>query len=166
MLTVELNSVTTENDAPQCVSSGASAQHKGFTLLETTIALLLLMIVSLGSMSLFSFSIYNNSAAGDRATCLAIAQEALETLRTAQFDPSATSSLLAGGTTTQTNIARSGRLFTLTKTIDDNPATAAVDVNTTSTLKRITVTVTSQRSTQGWTAAGSVTLMTQRTQAE
>jgi len=127
---------------------------------------LLLMIVSLGTMSLFSFSIYNNTAAGDRATCLAVAQEALETLRTAQFDPSATSSLLAGGTTTQTNISRSGRLFTLTKTIDDNPATTAVDVNTASTLKLITVTVSSQSTARGWTSAGSVTLMTQRTQAE
>jgi Tfp pilus assembly protein PilV len=170
MRKLELTSVIVEleSDEIKFDALSRSPNESGFTLLETTLALVLLMIVSLGSMSLFSFSIYNNSAAGDRATCLAIAQEALETLRTAQFDPQTTSPLLTGGTTTQSGIVRSGRVFTLTKTIDDNPATTAVDVNAATTLKLITVTVSSQRIARGWASgtAGTITLMTQRTQAE
>jgi hypothetical protein len=124
--------------------------------------------VALGSASLFTFSIYNNSAGSDRASALAIAQEALETLRNAQFDPTATSALLAGGTTVQANIVRSGRVFVLTKTIDDNPSTTAVDINTATTLKLITVSVTPQSIGKGWGSGttGTVTLMTQRTIAE
>jgi Tfp pilus assembly protein PilV len=146
----------------------AGASQSGFTLLEVTIALVLMMIVALGSASLFTFSIYNNSAGSDRASALAIAQEALETFRSAQFDPTATSTLLAGGTTVQTNIVRSGRVFVLTKTIDDDPSTTAVDINTASTLKLITVSVTPQSIGQGWGSGttGTVTLMTQRTLAE
>jgi len=142
--------------------------QSGFTLLEVTIALVLMMIVALGSASLFTFSIYNNSAGTDRASALAIAQEALETLRSAQFDPRTTSTLLAGGSTVQSNIVRSGRIFFLTKTIDDNPSTTAVDVNTASTLKLITVSVTPQSIGQGWGSGttGTVTLTTQRTMAE
>jgi len=142
--------------------------QSGFTLLEVTIALVLMMIVALGSASLFTFSIYNNSAGTDRASALAIAQEALETLRSAQFDPRTTSTLLAGGSTVQSNIVRSGRIFVLTKTIDDNPSTTAVDVNTASTLKLITVSVTPQSIGQGWGSGttGTVTLTTQRTMAE
>ncbi|HEV8366514.1 MAG TPA: type II secretion system protein [Pyrinomonadaceae bacterium] len=146
----------------------AGLSQSGFTLLEVTIALVLMMIVALGSASLFSFSIYNNSAGSDRASALAIAQEAFETLRSAQFDPTTTSALLAGGSSVQSNIVRSGRVFVLTKTIDDNPSTTAVDVNTASTLKLITVSVTPESIGRGWGSGntGTVTLMTQRTMAE
>jgi Tfp pilus assembly protein PilV len=77
-------------------------QHEnqsGFSLLEATIALLLMMIVALGSASLFSFSIYNNSGGSDRATSIAIAQEALERLRSAQFNSTTTDPSLNGGPT-------------------------------------------------------------------
>lgn len=144
------------------------ASQSGFTLLETTMAMVLLMIVALGAASLFAFSIYNNSGGSDRATALAIAQEALETLRSAQFDPNSTSSLLTGGTTVQNSIVRSGRTFVLTKSVDDDPTTPAIDVNAASPFKRITVTVSSQSIGRGWAsgATGTITLITQRTMAE
>lgn len=162
-LTAIVGKAPTRSTSP-CLTTDQS----GFTLLETTIALVLLMIVGLGSVSLFTFSIYNNSGGSDRAAALAIGQEALETLRKAQFDPNSTSPLLAGGTRVQDDIVRSGRSFVLTTTIDDDPTTTAIDINAASTLKLITVTVTAQSSGRGWAsgAGGTITLITQRTMAE
>jgi len=155
--------------------SDAAREHQqyvpkqaGFTLLETTIALLLMMIVALGSASLFSFSIYNNSGGSDRAVSLALAQEAIETLRSAPFTTTTTDPRLNGGTLVQNGLNRDGRSFRLTTIIDDNPATAAVDVVPTSSLKSITISVQSQSIGGGWAsgASGTVTLITQRARAD
>jgi len=136
----------------------------GFTLLETTIALVLMMIVALGSASLFSFSVYNNSGASDRSASLAIAQQALEAIRGARFSSTVTDPVLAAGTVPQNGIIRDGRTFNLTRVVDDDPTTAAVDVIPTTTLKGITITVTGQSTVAGWAsgAGGTVTLITRR----
>lgn len=140
----------------------------GFTLLEACIALLLMMVVALGSASLFSFSIYNNSGGSERATSMAMAQEALERLRSAEFSSTTTDASLAGGTTVQNGVVRDSRTYRLTRTIDDNPTTAAVDVNAASNLKTITVAVMPERIGGGWAfgAGGTVTLITQRARTD
>jgi Tfp pilus assembly protein PilV len=141
----------------------------GFSLIEAVIALLLMMIVALGSASLFSFSIYNNSGGSDRATSLAIAQEALEVLRSAQFNATTTDASLAGGTTVQPDVVRDGRTFSVTRTIDDLPSsTDAVDVDAATTLKGIKVTVVPQSIGRGWASGvgGTVTLITQRSKTD
>jgi prepilin-type N-terminal cleavage/methylation domain-containing protein len=148
--------------------SDPAGGEKGFTLLESTIALLLMLIVALGSASLFSFSIYNNSGGSDRATSLALAQQALEVLRSAQFNSTTTDASLNGGQTIQAGVVRDGRTFTITRTIDDNPATTAQDIDATSNLKGITVTVVPQSIGGGWAfgAGGTVTLRTQRARTD
>ncbi len=120
----------------------------GFTLLEAVIALLIMLIVALGSASLFSFSIYNNSGGTDRATSLAVAQQALERLSSAQFNSSTTDTVLNGGTTVQAGIVRDGRQAT--------------------NLKGITVTVVPQSIGRGWAfgAGGTITLITQRSRSD
>ena len=136
---------------------GDSAEQ-GFTLLETVIALLLMLIVALGSASLFSFSIYNNSGGSDRAVAVATAQQALEILRTVPFRTANTDVRLNAGTFVQNNVYVNQRYFKITKIItDDSP-----------TLKSITITVQSQSIVKGWAsgAGGTVTLMTQRTRAD
>ena len=134
-------SLTSGGWIPPADERHSGAEQSGFTLLEAVIALLIMLIVALGSASLFSFSIYNNSGGTDRATSLAIAQQALERLRSAQFNSTTTDAVLNGGTTPQTGIVRDGRQFTLTVAVDDNPSTQAIDVNTATNLKGITVTV-------------------------
>jgi len=141
--------------------------ESGFTLIEAMIALLLMMIVALGSASLFSFSIYNNSGGTDRATSLAIAQQALESLRSAQFNATTTDPSLIGATSVQT-VTVEGRTFRMTRTIDDLPATIAPDVDPTTNLKGITITVVPQSIGGGWASGvgGTVTLITQRARTD
>ena len=145
-----------------------SAGELGFSLIEAVIALLLMTVVALGSASLFSYSIYNNSGGSDRATSIAIAQEALELSRSAHFNSTTTDASLAGGTTSQTGIVRGGRQFNLTKTIDDDPATSGVQVNPATNFKSITVTVMPQGMGRGWAlgAGGTITLITQRSRTD
>jgi type II secretory pathway pseudopilin PulG len=146
--------------------SGRSGEF-GFTLLEAIIALLLMLIVALGSASLFSFSIYNNSGGSDRATSLAIAQQDLEGLRSAQFNSTFTDPSLVGGTTVQT-VEVERRTFRMTRTIDDLPSTPGPDIDPTTNLKSIKVTVVPQSIGRGWAfgAGGTVTLITQRSRTD
>jgi len=62
-----------------------SAQ-RGFTLLESAIALVILMIIGLGIASLFTYAIQANSRADDRELAMATAQRRMEWLRTIQFN--------------------------------------------------------------------------------
>lgn len=132
--------------------------EEGFSLIETTIAMLLMLIVALGSASLFTFSIYNNSGGSDRAVSLAIAQQAMEALRGATFNGTTTDAQLNAGSTTQNGVIRDGRSFTVTRTVVDNSTT----------LKTITITVRSQAIVTGWAsgAGGTITLMSQRSRAD
>ncbi len=132
--------------------------QQGFSLLEAIIALLLMMIVALGSANLFVYSIYNGTAGADRAASIAMAQEALEVLRSAQFNSTATDPVLNAGTTVQSGVVRDFRKFTLTVTITD----------ITATLKGITVTVVPESIGNGWAfgAGGTITLISQRSKTD
>ena len=105
--------------------------QRGFTLVETTIALLVMMVVGLGAASLFVYSIKNNGGAGDRAMAMAVAQQQMEELRRVSFSNSNLAATT--GTTSTVNIAVSGvnRPFRVVTTIAD----------TTTTLKTITIQV-------------------------
>ena len=144
-----------------------AASELGFSLLEAVIAMLLMTIVALGSASLFSYSIYNNSGASDRNTSIAIAKEALELLRTAQFNSAGTAATLAGGQTSQNGIVRGRRTFNLTKTIDDDPNTNGDQINAASNFKTITITVTPW-APRTWAVGtgGTVRLVTQRSRTD
>lgn len=113
----------------------------GFTLVETTIALVLMMIVSVGIAPLFVYATKYNSTAAIRAGALAIAQIKLEQLRATPFNScvSSTETLSVGDPT-------SGfQTYTVQLTV----------VNTTTTLKDITLVVTPKaRSTAGGQYAG------------
>ena len=140
----------------------------GFTLLETTIALVVMMVAALGAASVFSYSINYNSGGSDRLVALALAQEQLERIRSAQFNSTTTDTILAGGTLVQTGLVRNGKRFALTTTIDDNPATANVEIDIASSLKRITVAVAPQAVSPGWSLnpGATITLITLRARSD
>lgn len=168
----------TIHDEVSTTASPRRARERGFTLIETAIALVLMLVMALGAASLFAYSVYNNSGATDRAQTLAIAQQTLERLRHAKFSMSGTDAVLAAGTQTQT--ARhggqnpqdpqdpTGRVFRVVTTIDDNPSTFTINTNPLSTLKSITVTVTPLGAGPTWAsgAGGAVTLTTLRSKTD
>jgi len=107
----------------------------GFTLLETTIALVILMVVGLGAASLFFYAATNTSTANDRQLAMAVAQQRIEELRAVLFTD-ATLNATAG---TNTNVTSAGRPYLVRTVITDSNV-----VNGQPTLKTITVRVTPQ----------------------
>jgi prepilin-type N-terminal cleavage/methylation domain-containing protein len=161
----------------QAAPTPRTREH-GFTLVETAIALVVMLVMALGAASLFAFSVYNNSGASDRAQTLAVAQQVLERLRHAKFSMSGTDAVLAAGTQTQ-SVRRggqnpqdpqdpTGRVYRVVTTIDDNPSTFAINTNPLSTLKSITVTVTPLGAGPTWAsgAGGAVTITTLRSKTD
>src|SRR5215212_7850509 len=134
-----------------------SNNEHGFTLIETCIALVFMMIVFLGMAPLLVYAVNYNSGAAIRAGALAVAQQKLEQLRATPFETCASSN-----ETVSVGQPGSGlQTYTLQTTV----------VSTSSTLKTITVVVTPQvRSTAGGQYAGTsgwkygqVTVYTMRT---
>jgi Tfp pilus assembly protein PilV len=147
----------------RCAGQKRMKGEHGFTLIETTIALLIMMIVMLGAASLFAYSVFNNSSGADRTQTLAIAQQTMESLRSATFSNKATDAVLSAGTVTQ-YVTRGGlngsgaRPYTIVSTI----------VDTTPTIKTITISVTPTGAGPKWASgpAASVTIVTQRAKTD
>jgi Tfp pilus assembly protein PilV len=118
----------------------------GFTLLETTMALVVMMIGGLGIAAVFSFSIKNNTGARDRAAAIAVAQQELERLRNLEFN----------------NAGLNASTTTVTRTTGERSYTVRTTItNTTATLKTLEVRVTPASGSTQW-ALGSVTLVSYR----
>src|SRR6185436_7550426 len=61
------------------------SSQRGFTLLEASVAMVILMVIGLGVASLFTFAIQSNANADDRELSMAVAQKRMEWLRTIPF---------------------------------------------------------------------------------
>jgi Tfp pilus assembly protein PilV len=119
--------------APASKRNSSAKSEGGFTLIETVIALVIMMIVGLAAAGGFAFAIRYNSTASERAASMAIAQSALEKLRALPFSDAA----LAAATTNTTVSDGAGRTYTLSTTVADK-----IVVSGKTTLKSITVVVT------------------------
>jgi Tfp pilus assembly protein PilV len=124
--------------------------QRGFTLLETSIALCIMFVVTLATASLFVYAVNYNSGAADRSAALAIAQQRLERLRKSSFSDS----LLTTPSTSET-VLNAGRPYSVQTTI-----CTTSDCGGSPTLKLITVSVSPQAATQWANAA--VTITSQR----
>lgn len=122
-------------------------QEKGFTLMETAAALLVMMIGGLGICAVFTYAIKNNTGSRDRAAAIAVAQQEMERYRQVTFlDP-----LLTASAATSKTVTSADRTYQVTTTIAD----------TTTSLKTITIEVTPLLSSDPW-ALGSVRVSVQR----
>lgn len=127
---------------------GKNRNEKGFTLLETTAALLVMMIGGLGICAVFAFAIKNNTGSRDRALALAVAQQQMERYRQMKFIDTG---LTAHEATTETVTSADNRTYTVRTTITD----------TTTSLKTIKIEVTPILSSDPW-AMGTVEISVQR----
>lgn len=126
----------------QTPKNKAAKGQAGFALIETSIAMVVMMVGALAVSSLFVFSIQNNIGGGERALAMAVAQQQLEQIRSVTYEDTT----LDIGTTT--SIVRNGdRDYVVQKVVADelNPGN-----NTNKQMKRITITVTPQTAGPGW----------------
>lgn len=136
--------------------SACSASERGFTLIETSIALVILMVAGLGVASLFSYSIRYNSGGNDRALAVSVAQQQIEQFRSVTFtDPILN---VSAATVLNPDTVSNGRTYRVTKTVTGSNN----DVSGNPTLKTITIRVDPQSS--GW-AGFPVILRTTRSAA-
>jgi Tfp pilus assembly protein PilV len=144
--------------------------ERGFTLAETAIALLIMMVASVGVVSLFTYSIKYNAGAKDRELSMSVAQKRMEWLRGIPYNSTNralayhypdTANPASGGLakTADTGVSETmtvgGRDYTVVTTI------ANVDNadNTLAKIKKLTIQVTPKGANA---ALGQVTLVTQR----
>ncbi|CAN5350712.1 MAG: type IV pilus modification PilV family protein [Pyrinomonadaceae bacterium] len=116
--------------------------QQGFTLIETAIAMIVMMVAGLAAASLFAYSVYNNSGASERALAMAVAQAQIEQLRTVSFDEASLND--TGGTPAPTTIESAGHTFRLVKIVIWDDAT-------TPTRKTIRIQVTPTSAGPAWT---------------
>lgn len=136
---------------------------RGFTLIETSIAMVVMMVVGLSAASLFTWAVTYNSGAAARELGGGLAQQRMERLRSIPFDSDTrnlafTSGGLgatAAGGVTETNVLSGGRAFNVTTTIEN----LASDAAGAPTLKRITIRVVPAGAAP---ALGGVTISTLR----
>ena len=115
--------------------------EQGFTLIETMIALIVMMVAGLAAASLFIYAINYNSGAYDRTLALAVAQQRMEHLRKGSFNEVVSSN--------SSNVQSANRSFNVVTTV------------TGTSLKSITITVTPQGAGSGW-AGRPVIIISQR----
>ena len=113
-------------------------RQDGFTLLETAMAMVVMMIGGLGIAAVFAYAVKNNTGARDRAVSLAVAQQEVERLRALSFNDVALNA--TPNTLTPTTIVNGGRRYNLLTTI----------VDTTASHKTIQVQVTPLSSSDAW----------------
>ena len=121
--------------------------QRGFTLIETSISMVVMMVAGLAVSSLFAFSLQNNVGGGDRALAMGVAQQQLEQLRSVNFEDI---SLNAG--TTNATVTTGDRSYSVVKTITDETN----DDLSLKQLKTITITVTPTEGTPAWTRSSVV----------
>jgi Tfp pilus assembly protein PilV len=121
-------------DTRKGAAANGRAAGRGFTLIETAIALLILMVVGLGAASFMLFSIRNNTGASLRAGALAVGQQQMEELRSVTFD-NVESAVTAGGGSPKT-VTMAGQQYTVATGVTYSPSSAAP------TLKTVVIDVT------------------------
>ena len=125
-----------------------SGDESGFTLIETTIAMIIILVAMLGVAFSLTYAINYNSGNASRAKSLAVLQQEVERMRSAKFTPAYTDPLLAGGTSVRT-VSSLGSDFTVTTVVDNDPFTAGVQDETVFTsMKEITISARLTRQAQ------------------
>jgi Tfp pilus assembly protein PilV len=117
--------------------------ERGFTLVETSISMVVMMVAGLAVSSLFVFSMQNNVGGNERALAMAVAQQQLEQLRSVSFEDT---TMTVGATTT--TVRNGDHDYSVVKTIttEMNPNGSSKE------LRKITIQVTPLGGSHGeWT---------------
>jgi len=139
-----------------------TGEEGGFTLIETCISLLIMMIAGLGVVTMFTFAVTYNQGASDRARAFAVAQQQMEVIRSMAYADLTQAFAAANSVAVEQGTAGSDvRRFDVAVTITDE-----LVVSGTARRKSINVTVTPQATADDRWSSGAVTLVTQRASNE
>ena len=127
--------------------------ERGFTLIETSISMVMMMVAGLAVSSLFVFSMQNNVGGNERALAMAVAQQQLEQLRSVSFEDA---TMTVGSTTT--TITNGEHNYTVVKAITDETN----NDGSAKQLRKITITVTPVGGSHGEWTRTPVTLVSLR----
>ena len=150
-------------------------REAGFSLVEVSIAMVIILVALLGIFSVFTYAIQYNAGNKSRAQALAVLQQEVERYRSAKFTSTFTDSYaptnpdngtrdITGGTkaariVTPTN----GRIFRVNVVVDNDPLTAGIQGEAVPTaLKEIEIRVTLASPSPGWQTAVPATIVMRR----
>ena len=153
-----------------------TTEEAGFSLVEVSIAMIIILVALLGVFVTFTYAINYNAGNNSRAQALAILQREVELLRSAKFTPNVTDNFtpgipddgkrdLRGGVkATRTVTAVDGNKFIVDAKVDNDPLTDGVQTTNelTTTIKEITVTVKLASPTPGWQTSVPATVVLRR----
>ena len=135
------------------------SEEAGFTLLETSIAMVLLAIVGLGIASCFFFAAKNNSTARDRELAMAVAQQQMEQYRNMKFSDAG----MAATNGATALVTRGGRQYQVLTTITDSNVQNGAARTKTIQLRVVPWSDGSRWARNVSTVFGSVTVIAERT---
>ena len=135
---------------------------KGFTLVEVIIAASIMIVLCVGTLSVFSYVVKINRGENVRLQALSVLQKDVEYYRSLKFVPVGSSAELNGKDKTNigTRISADGRVFNVWVTIDNDPYTPLLQTATTNPavleanckFKEITIEAKPQVAETGWLA--------------
>ncbi len=129
-------------------------KEAGFSLIEVTIAMVVLLIGLLGVSVTYTAAVRYNAGNNLRLQSLAILQQEAERLRSVKFSPTDVDPLLVGGIRpAKTVTTADGNSFQVQVVVDDDPFSTNVQINSSKTLKEITIEVSINNPTQQWITA-------------
>ena len=137
--------------------------EQGFSLIETVIALTILLPALMGVLVTITYAINYNSGNSLRSQSLAVLQQQVEILQSAKFNPTVIDQVLTGGTKLPVVVKNSdGKNFRVEISVDDDPLTAGIQTDSGKTLKEISVKVFPENSFAGWQTSVPATAVLRR----
>lgn len=150
--------------------TSAGKNERGFSLIEATIAMFILLIILLGVFVTFAYAINYNAGNSARSQALAVLQRKVEQMRSDKFTPQFTSDSLKGGKKASELITLlNGNKFVIDVKVDNDPSTPLVIDDDTAkpfpTMKEITIEVSVANPTPGWQTAVPTKIVLRRARA-
>lgn len=131
-----------------------SENQSGFSLIEAVMAIVILLITLLGVFSVFTYAIVYNTGNNTRSQSLSVLQREIELVRSAKFTPAGTDDSITGGWKAPKHITSGdGSSYKVQIVVDDDPLTAGNQIDTSKSLKEITITITPTNKVSGWQTA-------------
>jgi type IV pilus assembly protein PilV len=131
-------------------------KESGFSLLEVIVAMLIMTILLLGTLTVFTYTVQYNRGNNLRSQALTVLQQESEIYRSSKFTSAMTDSALLGGNKPTKNVnSADGTPFTVITTVDNDPSTDGVQSanDTTCTLKEVKIFVSPKNMEAPWQTA-------------